>query len=128
MTHARAPSHASIRLTASMARAVMTLSPLARCVQDDDLPTETRWAETAHFLMQKFRAERLAFLTGRGAAYCGVEIAPQPIDRPKGLESRSKNRGTIPYIDPTTDAPFMFATEAWLAPMCARSFSAASAL
>lgn len=87
-------------------------------LQDDDIPNSVGWARHVLTLMETFRAQRLAVLSGLAAEVCQVEVGEQQVDHPPSMKNLRVTQ-KIPYV--YRDLPFMFVTEAWLSPMCVRT-------
>lgn len=86
-------------------------------LQDDDIPEDRGWAREVLNLFDAFRSERLAILSGLAAELCQVEVGEQQVEHPSAMKN-SKVTHPIPFL--YNEMPFMFTTEAWLAPMCVR--------
>mmetsp|Transcript_8231 Transcript_8231/g.28967 ORF Transcript_8231/g.28967 Transcript_8231/m.28967 type:complete len:311 (+) Transcript_8231:195-1127(+) len=87
-------------------------------LQDDDVPDSPGWAAEVSQLFRDHRFQRLAVISGLAAEVCQVEIGEQDVDHPAAMKNTKKAR-PIPY-ETQSGVPFMFATEAWLAPLCVR--------
>eukprot|EP00316_Scyphosphaera_apsteinii_P008361 CAMPEP_0119336630 /NCGR_PEP_ID=MMETSP1333-20130426/92237_1 /TAXON_ID=418940 /ORGANISM="Scyphosphaera apsteinii, Strain RCC1455" /LENGTH=477 /DNA_ID=CAMNT_0007347473 /DNA_START=16 /DNA_END=1449 /DNA_ORIENTATION=+ len=90
--------------------------------QDDDMPEDAAalddFLEDVLTVMNRFRSERLGIVSGRATSLCGVEFGPQPVDH--ALKSKRKQITFQIAYERNASRPFMFVSEAWLAPMCVR--------
>lgn len=91
-------------------------------LQDDDLPTDVGWAQEVVDLFKTFRKERLAIVSGLAAEVCQVELGEMQVEHPAAMKN-TKVTHPIPYVADVKgrEVPFMFVTEAWLSPLCARA-------
>lgn len=107
-----------IRAYNNAARAVKRSGVLC-FLQDDDIPNSHGWAHELLELIDAFRHERLAVLSGLAAEMCQIEIGEQQVEHPATMKN-FKRTNKIPYVF-RGRIPFMFVTEAWLSPMCVRT-------
>jgi len=118
---AHTPDVHEIRAYNNAARTVRNASVLC-FLQDDDIPDDRGWADEVLELFEHFRGERLGIVSGLAAEVCQIELGEQQVEHPKAMKN-PKVTHRIPYVLDTaakTSIPFMFATEAWLSPLCAR--------
>ena len=108
-----------IRAYNGAARAVSAAEAGVLCfLQDDDIPDDAGWAAEVVALFEEFRGARLAVLSGLAAEVCQLEFGEAEVDHPKAMKNTKRTR-RLPFLT-RAGRPFMFATEAWLAPMCVR--------
>ena len=69
-------------------------------------------------LMDSFRKQRLAVVSGLATEVCQSEWGETQVEHPKQMKNLRVTR-RIPYLH--DGVPFAFATEAWLAPLCIRA-------
>ena len=87
-------------------------------LQDDDVPNDRGWSRRVLSLMDSFRKQRLAVLSGLATEVCQSEWGETQVEHPKQMKNLRVTR-RIPYLH--DGVPFAFATEAWLAPLCIRA-------
>ena len=87
-------------------------------LQDDDVPSDHGWSRRVVSLMNAFRKQRLAVLSGLATEVCQSEWGEAQVQHPKAMKNPRVTR-RIPYLH--DGIPFAFATEAWLAPLCVRA-------
>ena len=87
-------------------------------LQDDDVPNDQGWGRRVLSLMDSFRKQRLAVLSGLATEVCQSEWGEAQVEHPKAMKNPRVTR-RIPYA--YRGVPFAFATEAWLAPLCVRA-------
>ena len=87
-------------------------------LQDDDVPNDHGWSRRVVSLMNSFRKQRLAVLSGLATEVCQSEWGETQVEHPKAMKNPRVTR-RIPYA--YDGVPFAFATEAWLAPLCVRA-------
>ena len=87
-------------------------------LQDDDVPNDHGWSRRVVSLMDSFRKQRLAVLSGLATEVCQSEWGEAQVEHPKAMKNPRVTR-KIPYLH--DGVPFAFATEAWLAPLCVRA-------
>ena len=87
-------------------------------LQDDDVPNDHGWSRRVVSLLNAFRDQRLAVLSGLATEVCQSEWGETQVEHPKQMKNLRITR-RIPYLH--DGVPFAFATEAWLAPLCVRA-------
>ena len=87
-------------------------------LQDDDIPNDAGWGRRVLSLMDSFRKQRLAVLSGLATEVCQSEWGEVQVEHPKAMKNPRVTL-KIPYA--YRGVPFAFATEAWLAPLCVRA-------